>query len=145
VKGAGFQTSRPGNILIDSQCVLHALVFEPTDITINDYVGKLTDYKLAGACAGDINTFTSVQVIAGGTSETVNMRVGAAVSDKWLGFAYGAQNKEKMYSYETATSTWVEHTVDANTDDHDLYYPFLVATDTGATLVPVQNDYVGPN
>ncbi len=54
VSGAGLPASRPGNILIDSSCALHALVFEATDVSINDSHGKLMHYKLSGACTGDI-------------------------------------------------------------------------------------------
>ncbi len=78
--GAGFNTTRPGNILIDSNGALHAFVFEATDIYLNDSVGKLHHYTLAGASVGDIASFTHdvvVDHVAG--DETVNIRVGAAI------------------------------------------------------------------
>ena len=78
--GAGFNTTRPGNILMDSNGALHAFVFEATDIDLNDSVGKLHHYTLADASAGDITNYTSeivVDHVAG--NETVNIRVGAAI------------------------------------------------------------------
>lgn len=101
--------------MIDSQCTLHALVFEPTDIAANDSIGKLTDYILKDACTGDINTFKAEEVIAGGTTtpvwnETVNIRIGAAVSDSWLGFAFGLSDHQVvMYARSTSTGIWVRN------------------------------------
>src|SRR3990167_11476303 len=42
-QGAMFPTSRPGNLLIDSKCVLHAFVFEPF-VEKNDSIGKIMHY-----------------------------------------------------------------------------------------------------
>ena len=62
-KGASFPTSRPGNILIDSSGVLHAFVFEPTDVVKNDSRGKLIHYFFPNSNLGDITNYEKETVV----------------------------------------------------------------------------------
>ena len=117
--GVGFNTTRPGNILIDSNGALHAFVFEATDIDLNDSVGKLLHYKLAGASSGDIASFTQdvvVDHVAGEEfwTRTVNMRIGAAIgANNQMVIAFGLNTDtdgqtEQVLTKMVGDAGWVQ-------------------------------------
>lgn len=148
--GAGFNTTRPGNILMDSNGALHAFVFEATDIDVNDSVGKLYHYTLAGASAGDITGFATEIVVDHVTGdETVNIRVGAAIgADNQMVIAFGLGtdadgNTEQILTKTVGGPGWAQ--VAAGTQlGHDFYYPFVAVSSTGTiSVLPVQDDFEG--
>src|SRR3989338_6413886 len=98
-KGASFSTSRPGNLLVDSLGTLHAFVFEPTDIKKNDSIGKLKHYYFLDAKDGDIQNFKEELIVDNdGINETVNIRVGAAISkDDMIAVAFGLTKYNPVY------------------------------------------------
>jgi len=148
--GAGFATSRPGNLLMDSNGALHAFVFEATDIGLNDSLGKLLHYTLAGADVGDISSFTSEVVVDHmGGNETVNIRVGAAISaDDQMVIAFGLATDADGPTEQVLTKTvggagWTQEAAGTQLG-HDFYYPFVAVNSTGTTSVlPVQDDFEG--
>lgn len=149
-KGAAFPTSRPGNLLIDSQGVLHAFVFEALDATINDSRGSLIHYFFPKAFEGNITDYQKEVVVVGDpNNETVNIRVGAAISDNdtmALGFGLTTFNSlykghsEHLYYKKPANKTWV-HLIAGENLGHDWYYPFVLATKDSFHLLPVQDDF----
>lgn len=151
-KGASFPTSRPGNILIDSQGVLHAFVFEPVDVLKNDSWGKLIHYWFENAGAGDIQNYNKEIVIDNnGTNETVNIRVGAAIGpDDTLAVAFGMGRfnnlykdfSEHLYIKKPTDKTWTHH-IAGEELDHEYYYPFVWIAKNEFYLLPVQDDYNG--
>ncbi len=77
-KGARLNTSRPGNILIDSQGIVHLIVFEPTYTlsTENGSYGRLKHYWFPNCKTGDITSFQQEIIVDNdGVSqgETVNI------------------------------------------------------------------------
>ena len=129
--GAVFNTTRPGNILVDSNGALHAFVFEATDIDVNDSVGKLHHYTLAGASTGDITSFTEevvVDHVAG--DETVNIRVGAAIgADNQMVIAFGLGtdadgDTEQVLTKPVGGAGWAQEAA-------------------GTQLGPIQDDFEG--
>jgi len=153
-KGAGFPTSRPGNILIDSKGVLHAFVFEPLDIEKNDSFGKLMHYWFPDASSDNITDYKSETAIANdGSYEHVNIRVGAAIApDDTLAVGFGltennppgAGHSEHLYIKNPGDREWI-HMVAGTNLGHDFYYPFIVATDDGFYMLTVQDDYYEPD
>ena len=152
--GAGFTTSRPGNILADSEGVLHAFVFEPYEVETNDSWGKLKHYWFPGAAQGDIKTFKQETVIENnGTQETVNIRVGVAIApDDTMAIAFGLTenippnmgHSEHLYIKKPSQKQW-QHLVAGQRLGHDFYYPFVFATNKSFHLLPVQDDYYAPD
>lgn len=148
--GAGFTTSRPGNILVDSKGVLHAFVFEPLNVEINDSIGKLIHYYFPKAGHGDIKNYEKEVVIGNKDgSETVNIRVGAAIApDDTLSIGFGLTefnpkyegHSEHLYYKKSGSQTW-EHLIAGQNLGHDFYYPFVFATNESFYLMPVQDDY----
>ena len=148
--GAGFNTTRPGNILVDSNGALHAFVFEATDIDLNDSVGKLHHYTLAGASAGDITSFTQevvVDHVAG--DATVNIRVGAAIgADNRMVIAFGLGTDADGDTEQVLTKTvgggdWAQEAAGTQLG-HDFYYPFVAISSVGTiSILPVQDDFEG--
>lgn len=151
-KGVSFTTSRPGNILIDSKGVLHAFVFEPFNVAKNDSWGKLKHYSFPKASTGDILNYEEETVIDNdGTSETVNIRVGAAIGQDdtmALGFGLTAYNpqysghSEHLYFKKPADSKW-KHLIAGENLGHDWYYPFVWVDKDEFYLLPVQDDFTG--
>lgn len=153
-KGASFTTSRPGNILIDSQGILHAFVFEPYDVVKNDSWGKLKHYSFPNAKDGDITNFEEETVIDNdGTNETVNIRVGAAIGpDDTLAIGFGLTtynplykgHSEHLYFKKPKDNTWT-HLIAGENLGHDWYYPFVWVERGEFHLLPVQDDYNRPD
>ena len=113
IAGAGFETTRPGNLLIDSSGVLHAFVFQATAIRENDSVGRLVHYTMANAGTGDITSFTQDVVIDHASGDkTVNIRVGAAIgpNDRMvIAFGLGTDefgDTEQVYTNAAPGSGW---------------------------------------
>ncbi len=148
--GAGFNTTRPGNILVDSNGALHAFVFEATDIDLNDSVGKLHHYTLAGASTGDITSFAHevvVDHVAG--DETVNIRVGAAIgADNKMVIAFGLGTDADGDTEQVLTKTvggagWAQEAAGTQLG-HDFYYPLVAVNSAGAiSILPIQDDFEG--
>jgi len=148
--GAGFPSSRPGNILMDSAGALHAFVFEATDVLANDSIGKLRHYTLANASNGDITTNLQ-ELVVDHTSgnETVNIRVGAAISSNNLMLiAFGLTTiplgqTEQVYTKLTSDPTWTQQEAGINLL-HDFYYPFARVKSNGdLAVLPIQDDFTG--
>lgn len=151
-KGASFSTSRPGNILVDSQGVLHAFVFEPFDVVKNDSWGKILHYWFPDAPKGDIKNYKQEIVVDNdGKSETANIRVGAAIgADDTMAISFGLtkfnpaykEQSEHVYYKKPDEERW-NHTY---TDGlvHDYFYPFTLVSGNTFYLLPVQDDYNGP-
>lgn len=147
--GISFPTSRPGNILVDSKGVLHAFVFEPTDVKKNDSIGKLVHYWFAQASQGDITSHQKETVVAAkANDETVNIRVGAAIgSDDTLGVAFGLTNNNPAYKgqsehlYLKKTGQAWQHLIAGQNLNHDFFYPFVVLAKDAYHLLAVQDDY----
>jgi hypothetical protein len=148
--GAGFNTTRPGNLLLDSNGALHAFVFEATDIDLNDSVGKLHHYTLAGASAGDITNYTSevvVDHVAG--DETVNIRVRAAMganNQMVIAFGLGTNadgNTEQVLVKTVGGAGWAQEAAGTQLG-HDFYYPFVAVNSAGTIrILPIQDDFEG--
>lgn len=151
-KGASFTTSRPGNILIDSQGVLHAFVFEPFNVAKNDSWGKLKHYSFPNSRIGNITNYEEEIVIDNdGTNETVNIRVGAAIGQDdtmALGFGLTTYNpqysghSEHLYFKKPADAQW-KHLIAGENLGHDWYYPFVWVDKDEFYLLPVQDDFTG--
>lgn len=151
-KGAMFKTSRPGNILIDSNGVLHAFVFEPTNVVKNDSWGKLKHYWFPNAQKGDVTNYKEEIIIDNdGTTETVNIRVGAAISQDdtmAIGFGLTSNNplykghSEHLYVKKPPDLKW-QHLIAGENIGHDWYYPFIWMEKNSYYLLPVQDDYNG--
>jgi len=148
--GASFPTSRPGNILVDSDGGLHALVFEPTSILTNDSIGKLKHYTFPDSATGDISNYVDELVIDNdGSTETVNIRVGGAIGlNGTFAFGFGINQHdslaqtERLYTMVRGDTLWTNLLAGSNLD-HDFYYPFVLVTDFGYSLLPVQDDFNG--
>ena len=150
-EGANFPTSRPGNLLVDSKGVLHAFVFEPFDVAKNDSWGRLIHYWFPDSTfKGDIKNFKQEIVVDNdGNSETVNIRVGAAIGkDDTMAISFGLtkfnplykEQSEHVYYKKTSEEKW-HHTY---TDGlpHDYYYPFTLVSGNTFYLLPIQDDFV---
>ena len=148
--GAGFNTTRPGNILVDSNGALHAFVFEATDIDLNDSVGKLHHYTLAGASTGDITSFAHEVVVDHVVGdETVNIRVGAAIgADNQMVIAFGLGtdadgNTEQVLTKTVGGASWAQEAAGTQLG-HDFYYPFVAIGSAGTIgVLPIQDDFEG--
>lgn len=151
-KGSSFPTSRPGNILIDSKGVLHAFIFEPTDVVKNDSWGKLIHYWFSDSSKGNITNYNKETVVDNdGTVETVNIRVGSAIgTDDTMAIAFGLTmhnplykgHSEHLYFKKPQDAKWT-HLVAGENLGHDWYYPFVWVGNNEFHLLPVQDDYNG--
>lgn len=151
-EGASFPTSRPGNLLIDSKGVLHAFVFEPFDVKTNNSWGKLLHYYFPNSANGDVKNFKQEIIVDNdGTSETANIRTGAAIgADDTMAVSFGLtkynpkyqEQSEHIYYKKPDEESW-KHTFVDNLS-HDYYYPFVVVSNKSFYLLPVQDDYNGP-
>lgn len=148
--GASFPTSRPGNLLVDSEGVLHAFVFEAFDMVQNDSVGKLVHYWFP--TPGDLTIYEQETVVENdGSRETVNIRVGSAISaaDR-LSVGWGIRlpspddDSIQVVHRGADEDDWTVETPFTGLG-HDFFYPFMLATDTGFVSVHVQDDYVASN
>lgn len=149
--GAAFNASRPGNLLVDSRGVLHAIVFEPTSTSDNGSFGKLRHYWFPGSINGDITNSQGETIVDNnGTTdgETVNIRVGAAIgSDDRMAVAFGLATKnsgqtEQMYYKGTADAAWTPQLAGTNLG-HDFYYPYVVVSGGGFSILSVQDEFMG--
>lgn len=147
--GAGFPTSRPGNILVDSTGGLHALVFVPDNLAVSDTRGKLMHYDLAHAAAGNITDYETELVVASNSNcEPVNIRIGAAIDGRdTLAVAFGHLN-ENLELAETAYVRkkgrgWVRN-VAGTRFANAFYYPFVLVNGDTLSLLPIQDDQVVP-
>ena len=149
-KGSSFNTSRPGNILIDSEGVVHLIVFEPTytQPSENGSFGKLVHYWFPDSGTGDITGFQQETIVDNdGVSqgETVNIRVGASIGKAdMMAVSFGLNKKHQIYYKEKNSATWVMNYAAQNLNS-DLYYPYLLVTDSGFGILAIQDDYVGVN
>ena len=149
-KGASFNTSRPGNILIDSEGIVHLIVFEPTYTlpTENGSYGRLKHYWFPNCKTGDITSFQQEVIVDNdgfSQGETVNIRVGASIgADDLIAVSYGL-NKSHIVRYKEKNGIkwWQESAGTALGSDY--YYPYVVVTDFGIGILAVQDDWVGPN
>ena len=145
-------SSRPGNVLVDPLGGVHVLVFEPFDAGVNDSVGSLVHYAYPAARDGDFAnpTRTTVRAAPDATTETVNIRIGATVSDEGtLAVAYGlnglAGHEGKVVVLHTRAPDGLWQHAVLEDVGHEYYYPFVVHTDSRVMVMPVQDDYVpGP-
>lgn len=152
-QGASFPTSRPGNLLIDSIGILHAFIFEPTNVTANDSIGKLKHYYFPDAAIGDITKYIEETVVDNdGTSETANIRVGSAIGkDDTMAVSFGLTKfnplykgqSEHMYIKKPSDRTW-RHLIIGENLGHDFFYPFTLVSDNSFYLLPIQDDFAGP-
>ncbi|MBL4868839.1 MAG: hypothetical protein JKY67_20945 [Pseudomonadales bacterium] len=151
-QGAQLSTSVPGNLLIDSTGILHAFVFVPTVYEENRSIGQLKHYWFTDAATGDITNYLEETVIDNdGESETVNVRVGAAMgSDDTLSFAFGLRKYDEAGNNDTQ-QLFVKSNDDTQWSNleagdhlgHDFFYPFVLIRDDGYSLLPVQDDFMG--
>jgi hypothetical protein len=149
-KGASFNTSRPGNILMDSEGIVHLIVFEPTYTlpSENGSYGRLKHYWFPNCKTGDITSFQQEVIVDNdgfSQGETVNIRVGASIgADDLIAVSYGL-NKSHIVRYKEKNGIkwWQESAGTALGSDY--YYPYVVVTDFGIGILAVQDDWVGPN
>ena len=151
-EGAMFPTSRPGNLLIDSNGILHAFVFEPFNVEANDSLGKILHYYFPDSASGDIKNFkTELIVDNDGKSETANIRVGAAIGqDDTMVISFGLtkfnpaykDQSEHIYFKKPTDESWQHAYVDGL--QHDYFYPFTLVSTDSVYLLPIQDDYVPP-
>ena len=154
--GAKLPTSRPGNLLMDSQGVLHAFVYEAHDYANNDSVGDLIHYWFPKAADGNINDFLSEILVDydGSHGEQVNIRVGAAISDAdEIVIAYGMTKNittplsslddgHTMHVLrKSVDGDWQQELAGKNLG-HDFYYPFVAVSSGKVALLPVQDDFI---
>lgn len=147
-KGVGFPTSRPVNLLMDSEGCLHVFVFEPTENspTENGSLGKLKHYWLPNAHLGDLFSFQSETVVdhSPGQSETVNIRIGASIAgNDWMYISFGLNQDVKVYRKHVHGQNWNEEQAGTNLGN-SYYYPFVATKNNEPCLLAIQDDYVGP-
>ena len=151
VKVASALTYRPGNVLVDSHGGIHMMVFEATDPTVNNALGKLVHYAYPSARNNVFTDGTSEIVVHDAPDtgfETVNIRVGAAIADNDdMAVAYGLvsyldtwQHAEVFYVFDHVSGTWTEHV--KHDTPHEFYYPYVAFDSAGAAYAfSVQDDY----
>ena len=144
-KGVSMPCSVPGNILIDSDGGLHALVFDPEDVLLNDSLGSLEHYYFPQAGNGDIDTFIHTTVIPSpgdNGDETVNIRIGASIGrDDTIALAFGLGTTEQFYYKKKSDPEW-NHFVAGVNLGHNFYYPYPLVTEDGYAILAIQDDYV---
>lgn len=152
-KGAGLNISVPGNILIDSDGVLHAIIFEPICTDDDGSRGKLIHYWFPDSNAGNIIDYEQETIIDAdcGDWETVNIRVGAAIGlDDTLAIGFGLftsdkGNTEQFYYKRKNDDAWTNLIAGQNLG-HCFYLPYvLVNSEGGFHILAVQDDYTGPD
>lgn len=148
-KGANLPASAPGNLILEPSGQLSLFVFEAFNMAGNGAIGSLKRYTFA--TPGDITNYTSETIIgSNGTSETVNIRVGAAVgSDGTLYAGWGINlggtdvQSEVLIEHHPGDTAWT-YSKAANNLGHDFYYPYVVPTEPGVAMLAVQDDYIPP-
>ncbi len=149
-KGSSFNTSRPGNILIDTEGIVHLIVFEPTYTlaTENGSYGRLKHYWFPNCTNADITTFNEEIIVDNdGVSqgETVNIRVGASIGrDDLIAVSYGL-NKTHVVCYKEKNGIKWHKELAGSGLGNDYYYPYVLVGGSGISLVAVQDDWVGQN
>ncbi|MDO9510508.1 MAG: hypothetical protein Q7J34_02005 [Bacteroidales bacterium] len=149
-KGASFNTSRPGNILMDSEGIVHLIVFEPTYTQSfeNGAYGKLLHYWFPNCKTGDISIFNQEIIVDNdGVSqgETVNMRVGASIGDDdMISVSFGLNKGHQIYYKEKNGIKWQMEYAWQNLNS-DVYYPYVISTDFGLGILAIQDNFVGEN
>jgi len=149
-KGAELNAFVPGNLLIDSIGVLHAIVFEPTYTTDSGHWGKLIHYWFSNSNAGNIIDYEQEIIIDNDgitDGETVNPRVGAAIGyNDTLAIGFGLYTSDKghteqLYFKGKNDATWTKHVADQDLG-HNFYYPYvLVNNDDGFHILAIQDDF----
>lgn len=148
IKGAGFPTSRPVNLLMDSEGCLHVFVFEPTENnpSENGSLGKLQHYWFPESNLGNIQSLQSETVInhIAGQPETVNIRIGASIAENNVMYiSFGLNQDVKVYHKHIQENSWISE--DAGTNlGNSYYYPFITTKYNEPVILAVQDDYVGP-
>lgn len=149
-KGASLNTSRPGNILVDSDGIVHLIVFEPTytQPSENGSYGKLKHYWFPNCKTGDITTYQQETIIDNdGVSqgETVNIRVGASIGNNdMIAVSFGMNQTHQMYYKQKNGIKWLMDYAGQGLGS-DYYYPFVHITDFGVSILAIQDEYVGQN
>ena len=149
-KGSEFNTSRPGNILIDSEGIVHLIVFEPTytQSTENGSYGKLKHYWFPNSNTGDISNFQQETIIDNdGVSqgETVNIRVGASIGkNDMLAVSFGLNKTHQFYYKEKNGIKWFMDFAGQYLNS-DFYYPYVLVSESGVSILAIQDDWVGTN
>lgn len=149
-KGGSFNTSRPGNILVDSDGMVHLIVFEPTYTlsSENGSYGKLKHYWFPNSKTGDITNFQQETIIDNdGVSqgETVNIRVGASIGNNdMIAVSFGLNKTHRLYYKEKTGVKWIMDYSSPNLGS-DIYYPYVLVTDSGFGILAIQDNYVGQN
>jgi len=149
-KGASLNTSRPGNILIDTDGMVHLIVFEPTYTlsSENGSYGRLKHYWFPNSKTGDITNFQQETIIDNdGVSqgETVNIRVGASIGkDDKLAVSFGLYKTHRLYYKEKTGVKWFMDYSSPNLGS-DMFYPYVIVTDSGFGILAIQDDFVGQN
>ena len=145
--GVGFDTSRPGNILVDSAGVLHAFVFAPNNLAASDSLGKLIHYSFPHSASGNITDFNTELAIANdGSYEAVNIRVGAAIdAADTMAVAFGHWNESQVMTetlyMKKKKGAWTRSVAGTNLG-HAFYYAFVLVDGETFSLLPIQDDQV---
>ncbi|PKP41745.1 MAG: hypothetical protein CVT93_07090 [Bacteroidetes bacterium HGW-Bacteroidetes-10] len=149
-RGARLNTSRPGNILLDSDGIVHLIVFEPTytQSSENGSYGRLKHYWFPNCKTGDITSYQEEIIVDndGATQgETVNIRVGASIGpDDLIAVSYGL-NKNHVVCYKEKTGIkWFQEYAGFGLGS-DFYYPYVLASSSGISILAIQDDWVGNN
>ena len=149
-KGASLNTSRPGNILIDSQGAVHLIVFEPTYTSPdeNGSYGRLVHYEFTGAQQGDLNTYNRTIIVDNDgfkDGENVNIRIGASISsDDNIAISYGLFKSVRLWHKKRGESQWIMDYCGSSLET-DYYYPFVVSSTNGYFVFAVQDEWTGPS
>ena len=146
IKGNSFNTSRPGNILMDSQGIVHLIVFDPTytQSSENGSYGRLKHYWFPNCKTGDITTFQQETIIDNdGVSqgETVNIRVGASIGNNdMIAVSFGLRQTHQVYYKDKNGLKWLMDYAGTGLVS-DYYYPYIQITDFGVSILAIQDDY----
>lgn len=148
-RGAAIPASAPANIILEPSGQISVFVFEAFNMAGNGALGSLKRYKFA--TPGDVTTFTQETVVPNdGTTETVNIRVGAAVGrDGTLYAGWGINlwgsdlQSQVLYELAPGSATWTWSKAGTQLG-HDFYYPYVLPTEPGVAMLSVQDDYVPP-
>jgi len=148
IKGMGFPTSRPVNLLMDSEGCLHVFVFEPTELNPaeNGSLGKLKHYWFEDAYLGNIQSYQSETVVdhLPGQPETVNIRIGATIAENNVMYlSFGLNQDVKVFYKHIHENSWISEYAGTNLGN-SYYYPFLATNNHEPVILAVQDDYVGP-
>lgn len=149
-KGASLNTSRPGNILIDSQGAVHLIVFEPTYTSPdeNGSYGRLVHYEFSGAQQGNITTYTRTIIQDNDgfkDGENVNIRIGASISeDDNIAISYGLFRSMRVWHKKRGEAQWTMEYAGSSLET-DYYYPFTLSSSSGYYILAVQDEWTGPS